>query len=187
MEETENIWHPEQKVACSNLRNLQFTRIFSEQWLCFFPIIFVALLAEVEKRLATILFSGGLTGTRASAHARGAMYARCLRGFVLGRRRLILVRQSPFVVEGNCEGGREDETKGRWSNWGNTGHGSCMYGLAQSGASGCEKGFVKCFLRVPLACLGSMATAVEPNSLGTLRKMLTKPFTQPDAPRCQIV
>ena len=111
MEETENIWHPEQKVACSNLRNLQFTRIFSEQWLCFFPIIFVALLAEVEKRLATILFSGGLTGTRASAHARGAMYARCLRGFVLGRRRLILVRQSPFVVEGNCEGGREDERK----------------------------------------------------------------------------
>ena len=29
----------------------------------------------------------------------------------------------------------------------------------QSGATGCVKGFVTCFLEVPLACLGSMAAA----------------------------
>ena len=31
----------------------------------------------------------------------------------------------------------------------------------QSGASGCEKGLVECFLNVPLACLGSTAAAVH--------------------------
>ena len=36
----------------------------------------------------------------------------------------------------------------------------------QSGALGCEKGSVKYFLKVPLACLCSMAAAVQPNSLG---------------------
>ena len=29
----------------------------------------------------------------------------------------------------------------------------------QSGAATCSEGFVKCFLKVPLACLGSMAAA----------------------------
>ena len=36
----------------------------------------------------------------------------------------------------------------------------------QSGAAGWVKGFVTCFLEVPLACLGSMAAAVQPNGLG---------------------
>ena len=35
-------------------------------------------------------------------------------------------------------------------------------GLIQSGAAGWGKGFVTCFLEVPLACLGSMAAAVQP-------------------------
>ena len=33
----------------------------------------------------------------------------------------------------------------------------------QSGAAGCVKGFETCFLEVPLACLGSMAAAVQPS------------------------
>ena len=44
------------------------------------------------------------------------------------------------------------------------------------GAATCSEGFVLCFLKVPLACWGSMAAAVQPNSLGTLRKRLTKPL-----------
>ena len=48
----------------------------------------------------------------------------------------------------------------------------------QSGASGCEKGFVKRFLKVPLACLDS------PTACGILGKHFTKPFSQPDAPDC---
>ena len=44
----------------------------------------------------------------------------------------------------------------------------------QSGASGCEKGFVKRFLKVPLACLDS------PTACG----ILGKHFTKPDAPDC---
>ena len=43
-------------------------------------------------------------------------------------------------------------------------------------------GFVTCFLKDPLACLGSMAAAVQPNSLGTLRKHFTKPSEQVAAP-----
>ena len=38
------------------------------------------------------------------------------------------------------------------------------------------------FLKVPLACLGSMAAALQTNSLGTLRKHLTKPSEQVAAP-----
>ena len=40
----------------------------------------------------------------------------------------------------------------------------------QSGASGCEKGFVKCFLKVSLACLGSTAAAVQSNGLRNSQK-----------------
>ena len=40
--------------------------------------------------------------------------------------------------------------------------------LCQSGAAGWVKGFVACFLEVPLACFGSMATAVQPNMLQNL-------------------
>ena len=32
------------------------------------------------------------------------------------------------------------------------------------------KGFVKCFRKVPLACLGSMAATVQPNGLGNSQK-----------------
>ena len=48
--------------------------------------------------------------------------------------------------------------------------------MVQSGASGCEKGFVKRFLKVPLACLGSMAAAVQPNGLGNSQKTVYKTF-----------
>ena len=51
-----------------------------------------------------------------------------------------------------------------------------------SGAATCSEGFVTCFLNVPLACLGSMAAAVQPNSLGTLRKHFAKPSEQVATP-----
>ena len=35
----------------------------------------------------------------------------------------------------------------------------------QCGAGTCSEGFVICFLKVPLACLGSMAAAVQPNGI----------------------
>ena len=43
------------------------------------------------------------------------------------------------------------------------------------GAATCSEDFLTCFLKVPLPCLGSMAAAVQPNILGTLRKHFTKP------------
>ena len=54
--------------------------------------------------------------------------------------------------------------------------------LVLGGAATCSKGFVICFLNVPLTCLGSMAIAVQPNSLGTHRKHFTKPTEQVAAP-----
>ena len=42
--------------------------------------------------------------------------------------------------------------------------------LVQSGAETCAKGFVICFLQVPLASLGSMAAAVKPKGLGNSHK-----------------
>jgi len=44
------------------------------------------------------------------------------------------------------------------------------------GAATCSVGFVICFLKVPLACLGSMAAAVLPNSLGNSQKKVYKTF-----------
>ena len=41
-------------------------------------------------------------------------------------------------------------------------------------AAGCEKGFVKCFLKVPLASLGSMAVVVQPNGLWNSQKTFYK-------------
>ena len=43
------------------------------------------------------------------------------------------------------------------------------------GAATSSEDFLTCFLKVPLPCLGSMAAAVQPNILGTLRKHFTKP------------
>ena len=45
-----------------------------------------------------------------------------------------------------------------------------------AGSSRHGKGFVKCFLKVPPACLGSTATAVQPNGLGNSRKTFYKSF-----------
>ena len=50
--------------------------------------------------------------------------------------------------------------------------------IVLGGAATCFEGFVICFLKVPLACLGSVAAAVQPNSLGTLGKHFTKPLEQ---------
>ena len=55
------------------------------------------------------------------------------------------------------------------------------------GAATCSEGFVACFLKVPLACLGSMAAALQPNSLGTLRNHFTKPSEQVAAPPGMLV
>ena len=44
------------------------------------------------------------------------------------------------------------------------------------GAATCSEGFVVCFLKVPLACLGSMAAAVQPNSPGNSQKTVNKTF-----------
>ena len=50
----------------------------------------------------------------------------------------------------------------------------------RSGAATRKKGFVICFLKVPLACLGSMAAAVQPDSL---RKTFYKTFFMSCRPR----
>ena len=43
-------------------------------------------------------------------------------------------------------------------------------------AATCSEGFVICFLKVPLACLGSMAVAVQPKSLWNSQKIVYKTF-----------
>ena len=40
----------------------------------------------------------------------------------------------------------------------------------QPGAATCSEGFVICFWKVTLACLGSLAAAVQPNGLGNSQK-----------------
>ena len=54
--------------------------------------------------------------------------------------------------------------------------GLCFVCTLLGGAATCSEGFVMCFLRVPLACLGSMAAAVQPNGLGN--SQFTKPAEQ---------
>ena len=44
----------------------------------------------------------------------------------------------------------------------------------QSKAATCEKGFENCFLKVSLACLGSMAAAVLPSGLWNSEKTFYK-------------
>ena len=44
------------------------------------------------------------------------------------------------------------------------------------GVATCSEGFVICFLKVPLVCLGSMAAAVQPNGLGNFQKTVYKTF-----------
>ena len=51
---------------------------------------------------------------------------------------------------------------------------ACPHFAVQSMAAGCEKGFVKCFLKVPLASLGSMAVVVQPNGLWNSQKTFYK-------------
>ena len=53
----------------------------------------------------------------------------------------------------------------------------------QSGASGCEKGFVKCFLKVPLSYLGSTAAAVQPNGLWNFQKHVLQNLFHNQAPQ----
>ena len=55
------------------------------------------------------------------------------------------------------------------------------------GAATCSEGFVICFLKVPLACLGSMAAAVQPNSLGNYQKTVYKTFGTSGRPTQYIV
>ena len=50
-----------------------------------------------------------------------------------------------------------------------------------SGAAGCEKRFVKCFLKVSLAW-AAWQLQYSLMAGGTLRKHFTKPFSQPAAP-----
>ena len=56
----------------------------------------------------------------------------------------------------------------------------------QSGAAGSEKGFDKCFLKVLLACLGSMAAAVQLNCLGNSRNTFYKTFGTSWRPRLYV-
>ena len=44
------------------------------------------------------------------------------------------------------------------------------------GAATCVQGFVISFLKVPLACLGCMAAAVQPSGLGNSQKFVYKTF-----------
>ena len=44
------------------------------------------------------------------------------------------------------------------------------------GAATCFKGFVTCSLKIPLACLGSMAAAVKPKGLRNSQETVNKTF-----------
>ena len=55
------------------------------------------------------------------------------------------------------------------------------------GEATCSEGFVMCFLKVPLACLGSMAAAVQPNSLGNSQKSKQNLWNKCTPPRYQII
>ena len=44
------------------------------------------------------------------------------------------------------------------------------------GAATCSEGLVICFPRVPLACLGCMAAALQPKSLGNSQETVYKTF-----------
>ena len=61
---------------------------------------------------------------------------------------------------------------------------ACLDGL-QYGVAGYVKGFVVCFLEVPLAWSAcQLRLQFSPAACGTLRKHVTKPFPQPAAPDC---
>ena len=51
----------------------------------------------------------------------------------------------------------------------------CLYSVLGAAAT-CSEGFAICFLEVPHAGLGSMAAAVQPNSLGNSQKKVNKTF-----------
>ena len=51
------------------------------------------------------------------------------------------------------------------------------------GAATCSEGFAIFFLKVPLACMGSMAAAVQPNCLWKSQKTCYKTFTSTCCPR----
>ena len=53
----------------------------------------------------------------------------------------------------------------------------------QSGAAGCVKSFVACFLEVRLACLGSMAASVQPSCLWNSQKTCYETFSSTCRPR----
>ena len=56
-----------------------------------------------------------------------------------------------------------------------------------SGAAGCVKGFSTCFLKVPLAGLGSMVAAVQPNCLWwNSQKSCYKTFSSTCRPRLYV-
>ena len=57
----------------------------------------------------------------------------------------------------------------------------------QSGASGCEKGFGKCFLRVPQAVWLNCNSRAAQARKGSYIKHFTKPLSQPVAPDCSLV
>ena len=54
------------------------------------------------------------------------------------------------------------------------------------GAATCSEGFVICSLKVPLACLGSMAGSVMANSLGNSQKKVNKTFGTSGRPTRQL-
>ena len=64
----------------------------------------------------------------------------------------------------------------------------CMInGSVQSGVATCSEGCVIYFLKIIIfACRGSMATAVQPNSLGNTRKTFYKTFRTSCRPRLYI-
>ena len=56
----------------------------------------------------------------------------------------------------------------------------------QSGAETCSEAFVICFLKVPLACLGRMAAAVQPKGLGNSQNTFYNTFGTSCRPRLYI-
>ena len=73
-------------------------------------------------------------------------------------------------------GARSAATAGTSSGWSTASTQTAEVSELQAGASGWEKDFVKCFLKVPLACLGSTAAAVQPNGLWNSKKTFYNTF-----------
>ena len=77
-----------------------------------------------------------------------------------------------------------NDVKSKSHDGGDKNRGMCsISSRVRTGAAGCQKGSVTCFLKVPLASLGRMASAAQPNCLWNSQKTFNKTFYTTCRPR----